>query len=253
MQVDIEIADSIATITLNEPATRNALHDEALVEIHEHLDSAAAAEDVTTVVIRGASRAFTSGGSMTSLLELAELRRGPDGAEIVAQRTRQNSSLVERILAQPQLTVALISGPVAGAGLGIAGACDLRFAVPEAKFVPGFGSLGLTTDLGALAMVRRAIGDAAANSWFISGEIWSADVARERGYLDGVLTEADALARITKLSGRLTPDDRHRIARQRSLSFAAAALAAELDREADAFTESIDAEFAQLRIRAAQR
>ena len=157
MNVGLDINGAVATITLSDAPTRNALNDDALVAIRAQLDAVSERDDISVVVIRGEGDAFSSGGSRAAVLELAELGQSESGKEEIARRIRVNSSLIERILEQPQLTIALITGPAVGASLGIAGACDLRFAVPKAKCIPGFGALGLSTDLGTSAALRRVL------------------------------------------------------------------------------------------------
>ncbi|MGO1542795.1 MAG: enoyl-CoA hydratase/isomerase family protein [Gulosibacter sp.] len=248
MKIDLDIDGAVATITLNDEATRNALHDEALVAIRANLDAVAERDDVTVVVIRGAGKAFSSGGSMEAVSALAELARSEEGRGEVARRTRHNSSLIERILQQPQLTVALMTGAAVGASLGIAGACDLRYAVPTARFLPGFGALGLTSDVGTSAMLRRAMGDAVAGAWLLLGSTWSADEAKEAGFIDLIDEEPELRQAIERLGGRMVPRDGVRVAAQRGLMVDSESLAVQLDREATTFANTISKDEAQHRI-----
>lgn len=250
MNVDLDIDGAVATITLQDAATRNALDDEALVAIRAQLDAVSARSDISLVVIRGEGNAFSSGGSRTAVSELAELSESEAGRTEIARRIRVNSSLIERILEQPQMTIALITGPAVGASLGIAGACDLRFAVPKAKFLPAFGALGLTTDLGTTSALRRVLNDAVVNAWFIRGDAWTAEGAHERGLVDELAPLEELLEQIQQLAAAISPREGSRIARQRELSIDKDAFSAELDREATAFAQSISTPLAQERLMA---
>lgn len=253
MMVELALDGAVATITLRDERTRNALDDEALVAIRAALDSLRARSDVSVVVLRGAGDSFCSGGSMTAVSSLAQQGRTAAGRRTLAARVRENSALIERMLAQPQLTVALVTGPAVGAGLGIAGACDFRYALETAVFVPGFDRLGLTTDLGTTAVLRRILGDCVANAWLLRGEPWSAAVALHAGLVTEVLPESGLEALFARLSDAVQPGSGARIAAQRSLSFDSATLSAELDHEAELFAQAIATDYAQQAIGALQR
>lgn len=247
MQIRRETTGPVATLVLSDPATRNALNDEALVELREHLDALSNDIAVTTVVLRGEGDAFSSGGSLSAVGAIAKLARNdPEGA---TERVRTNSSIVERILQQPQLTIALITGPIVGAGLGLAAACDIRLATPKTRLIPAFGAIGLTTDVGTSPMLRRVLGASAANAWLLTGKSWHADASKAAGFVAHVDDEPELSERIRVLAESLPEGSGQRTLRQRMLTLDMSQLSAELDREASAFTESINTEYAQERVR----
>lgn len=239
MNIRLRIIGSVAHLTLDDPKTRNALNDVALVHLRDHLNYLATLPEVTVVVLRGAAGTFCSGGSKAAIGELAALTHKPNGRRELFRRVRDNSSTIETILQQPQLTIALLEGATVGAGLGIAGSCDLRFATEDAAFIPAFGTLGLSTDLGTTAMLIRHLGPGMANAWLQGGTRWDAETARKAGFLSTVSTVDDLESRIQKLSESFGSKEGERIARQRALTINVSALEADLDAEAETFTQCL--------------
>ena len=80
-----------------------------------------------------------------------------------------------RALEKP--VIAAINGPVAGAGLSLACACDVRIASSEASFVPGFIGIGLVPDAGSTWFIHRLLGFSRAFEWMVSNRRLSADEA----------------------------------------------------------------------------
>lgn len=248
MRIQLTIIDSIAQLTLDDPKTRNALNDAAVVELHEQLARIAEMPEITLVVLRGADSTFCSGGSVAAIGDLAKLGESASGRAELARRVRINSSIIERLLQQPQLTVALIEGAAVGAGLGLAAACDLRFATEDARFIPAFGSLALTADVGTTAMLVRHLGPGKANEWLLAGTKWDATSARAEGLISDAAPIATLEERIRQTAAALLPGEGQRVARQRALSIDFPSLSANLDQEADAFAASIAADAARTRL-----
>lgn len=199
-----ERAGGVLTLTLNRPRVRNAFSREMLEALAAMLDFAAAADDVRVVVLAGAGGTFCAGGDLT-MLAAGESIFGPADAPAVrlaSQKALQRATVVRlREIGKP--SIALIEGAAVGAGLGLALACDLRYAGTSATLCTGFGRLGLAGDFGCTWSLNRLVG---------------ASRALELLYLSPSLTAARAqdLGLITEA----VPDDR--------LSEHTAALAARL-------------------------
>src|SRR5450755_2602213 len=124
----VEIRDGVAVLTLNRPERLNALSrpmlDAAIAALERCADDAA----VGCIVITGAGRGFCAGGDVTAMGDASA------AADWTVERQRSIHRLSGLLHASTKPTVAAVNGACAGAGLGIALACDLRLAADSAKF-----------------------------------------------------------------------------------------------------------------------
>ena len=98
-------------------------------------------------------------------------------------------------------TIAMINGPVAGAGIGIAGACDLRFAGRSASFLTAFDRIGAGGDFGSTWFWSRIVGTGVARELFLLGEKLSGEEAFAKGLYTRLFTD-DALRDETMKAAR---------------------------------------------------
>ena len=174
---------AVLTITLNRPDVLNAFN----ASMHAALAAAltdARADDVRAVVITGAGRGFCVGQDLSEFKDEA----GDIGGRLRGSYHRNITAI--RALEKP--VVAAVNGPAAGAGLGIACACDLRLASDQASFVPAFINVGLVPDSGTTHFVTRLVGQPRAFEWLASGRRLTAAEAQAWGIVSEVV-EADAL------------------------------------------------------------
>ena len=144
---------AVLTITLNRPDVFNAFNR----ALHDALRSAleeAAEPAVRAVVITGAGRGFSAGQDLREFSALQE------SLEDALEATYHPNIRLIRGLAKP--VIAAVNGPVAGAGLSLAVACDVRVASSAAAFVPGFVGIGLVPDSGGTWFLNRLLGFARA-------------------------------------------------------------------------------------------
>ncbi len=181
-----EVADAIATITLDRPEALNALTIPMKTELLAALAAVARDRGVRAVVLTGAGRAFCAGQDLKERLE-------PDAAPLAVEvRDRYNPIItVMRRLDQP--IVGAINGVAAGAGASLAFACDIRIAAEGASFALAFGRIGLVPDSGATWFLPRLVGPAKAAELALLGETLSALDAERFGLVARVVP-ADALA-----------------------------------------------------------
>ena len=159
---------TVLTITLNRPDTYNAINR----AMHDGLRTAlaeAAAPEVRAVVVTGAGRGFCSGQ------DLREFETFPGGVREALEQTYHPNIRALRALEKP--VIAAINGPVAGAGLSLACACDVRVGSSNATFVPGFIGIGLVPDAGGTWFLHRLLGFTRAFEWMVSNRRLSADEA----------------------------------------------------------------------------
>jgi 2-(1,2-epoxy-1,2-dihydrophenyl)acetyl-CoA isomerase len=90
----------------------------------------------------------------------------------------------------PKVVIAMINGPVAGAGLGIALACDLRIAGKAARFGTAFARIGYSGDYGGSWSLTRLVGAAKARELYFTADIIDADTAGNLGIVNRVVEDA---------------------------------------------------------------
>ena len=176
-------AGAVLTITLNRPDVYNAINR----AMHEGLAAALAeASDpaVRAVVLTGAGRGFCSGQ------DLREFESLPGGVRDALEQTYHPNVRAIRALEKPVLGA--INGPVAGAGLSLACACDVRIGSSNATFVPGFIGIGLVPDAGSTWFIHRLLGFTRAFEWMVSNRRLSADEALDWGLISEAVP-ADAI------------------------------------------------------------
>lgn len=185
--VTLAISDGVASVTLNRPSVRNALSAATASALVDRFE-AIADSDARCVVLRGAGSAFCAGGDVEAMVE------GVTGDEPPAERIDLVDELHDAIATVHHCrlpVVAAIDGPAFGAGAGLALACDLQLASPEAEIGFGFRRVGLATDSGVSYFLPRIVGPNKAKELVFTGELLDADEARELGLFTR-LFEADS-------------------------------------------------------------
>jgi 2-(1,2-epoxy-1,2-dihydrophenyl)acetyl-CoA isomerase len=203
-------AGGVLTLTLNRPEVRNAFSREMLDGLAAMLDFAAASDDVRAVVIAGAGGAFCAGGDLAKLAA-GESIFGPaadPGERLGAQKALQRATVVRlRELAKP--SVARVEGAAVGAGLGLALACDLRYAGASATLRTGFGRIGLAGDFGCTWQLTRLLGASRALELLYLSPPLSAARAQELGLVNEAVPDdelADHVSRTAARLAALSPD-----------------------------------------------
>ncbi len=182
---------AVLTITLNRPDVYNAINR----AMHEGLAAAlreAADPGVRAVVLTGAGRGFCSGQ------DLREFESFPGGVREALEQTYHPNVRAIRGLEKP--VVAAVNGPVAGAGLSLACACDVRIASAEANFVPGFIGIGLVPDAGSTWFLHRLLGFSRAFEWMVSNRRLTAEEALQWGMVSEVVPADDFATRVGELA-----------------------------------------------------
>lgn len=189
-----EVKDRVCTITMNRPDTLNALNGELIADLDEAVQQAADDAEAKVVILTGAGRGFCSGGDVMGVSE--EQRR----AYKPVPRGRHAYQLLHD-MGKP--TIAMVNGPVAGAGIGLAGACDLRIAGESASFLAAFARWGLAGDYGATYYWPRHLGIAKSRELFLLNEKLDAKRALEFGIFHRVVPDAELRATVDEIAARL--------------------------------------------------
>ncbi len=188
-----EVADPIATLTLNRPAALNAWTFRMGAEVKHALARAEADERVVVIVITGAGRGFCAGADLKELQGISEGGRGgatpPEleadpGDPSFGEDFRGTYTYPMSI---PKPVIAAINGPVAGMAVPIALACDLRFASDRASFTTAFSRRGLVAEWGVSWLLSRLTGPAHALDLLFSARRFDAAEAERIGLVNRVV------------------------------------------------------------------
>lgn len=196
-EILIENQGGVRVVKLNRPDRLNALVAVLMEQLADACADAARDGSVGCVVVTGAGRGFCSGGDIKDGArdKGATAATAETGGRVEQGFTRlrgyMETSRLLHDMAKP--TIAMVNGPVAGAGIGIAGACDLRFAGHSASFITAFDRIGAGGDFGSSYFWTKILGSGKARELFFLGERLSA----EEAFAMGIYT-------------RLCPDDQLR-------------------------------------------
>lgn len=238
--------DGVLVIEMHAPASRNALDDDVVAGIDAAVAETGEGDDLRGIVLTGAGGAFSAGGDFRALRELL-LLLDAEGEAAVSRRVRENARVVETLVASPLPTVAALSGPVVGAAVGLACACDLRVADATMRLNTGFAQLALTSDLGTGPLLTGILGSSGAQLLRDARVVELAE-ADALGLVRPAQAGIDVLDAAVALIGNLGPDVRARGRLERAGT--SEAFAAALDREADEFAASLASDAARMRLEA---
>jgi 2-(1,2-epoxy-1,2-dihydrophenyl)acetyl-CoA isomerase len=190
-----EIDDGVAVITMNRPDRRNAFSQAMLSAMGTVLAQVETDEAVGSVVLTGAGGAFCAGGDVKGMATRPADGSGggadqPVDAVIHRQRLNQRATS-GRLWSMPKPTIAAIGGPAAGAGLSLALACDLRYAVPGAVLTTAFARVGFAGDYGGTWFLTRLVGSGKAKELYYFSERLSAEDAQRLGIVNAIFPPAD--------------------------------------------------------------
>jgi 2-(1,2-epoxy-1,2-dihydrophenyl)acetyl-CoA isomerase len=180
--VVVDVVGRVATITLHRPDRLNALDRAGVVELRDRLAALAREPALRAVVLTGAGRGFCAGGDLASFGHSSDRSMSSDDV-------RGLMAICELLYTMPMVTIAAVNGPCAGAGLGFAVACDLRYAGESAVFATAFLKVGVSGDHGAIWSVTRAVGPARARELFLLGHRLDANSAARIGLVHEVVPD----------------------------------------------------------------
>lgn len=178
-------ADGVRTLRLDRPDKLNAVNGALAASLSAAVADAAAADAVRVVVITGAGRAFCAG------LDLSEPPTLPSATR--AERLDPYAwvgTWVRTIVACEKPVVAAVNGAAAGAGFGLALACDVRLVAASARMTAGYVRRGLSPDAGVSWMLPRQVGLARAAEILLTGRDVDAAEAERIGLASHVLPDA---------------------------------------------------------------
>lgn len=194
--VQLTTQDGVATITLNRPKQLNSFNEEMHNALAAALDSVVANEQVRAVIITGAGKGFCAGQDLGN--------RDPRKQTYDLGKTINEyyNPLMKRLKNIDKPTIAVVNGVAAGAGIGIALACDIVLCSDKAKFAMAFGKIGLVPDSGLTWTLVQLVGLSRAKALVLTNATLTAEQALEYGLVwkvfesDRLMEEAVEMATI---------------------------------------------------------
>lgn len=196
LPVLLEIADQIATVTVNRPRVLNALDRETFAHLELAFDRIEAELAVRCAIVTGAgARAFCAGADIRELNEL--------GAEGALAFMAYGQAVFDRIAACPKPTIAAVNGYALGGGLELAMACDLRIAADSAHFGQPEITLGSIPGWGGTQRLPLLVGLGRARELILTGRIIDAVEAERIGLANQVVPSVELMAVARERAARI--------------------------------------------------
>jgi enoyl-CoA hydratase len=189
--LSLEVADGIATLTVNRPDKLNALNNRVIAELGEAIESLLADGTVGGIILTGAGRAFVAGADISELEQVAG-----ESAEALAKR---GQAVFIRFESSPKPTIAAVNGFALGGGCELAMSCHVRIASENAKFGQPEVKLGLIPGYGGTQRLPRLVGKGRALQLLLTGEMIDAQEALRIGLVNRVVATAELIPAATAM------------------------------------------------------
>jgi 2-(1,2-epoxy-1,2-dihydrophenyl)acetyl-CoA isomerase len=198
--VRYEVAEGVATITLDRPEAMNGLDVVTKESLLEAVRRAADDTSARCVVLTGTGRAFCVG---QDLKEHVQILRSDDADSLFRTVDEHYNPTVEALATMAKPVVAAVNGVAAGAGASLAFACDFRILAESAGFNLAFTGVGLSCDTGSSWTLPRLVGRAKAMELLYFPTTLSAAQSADLGLATRVVPDADFAAEVAEFAGRL--------------------------------------------------
>ncbi len=237
-------------LTLNRPEARNALNPELVSSLITALREASAGKNLRAIVLTGAGESFCAGAD----LEVLRAMRRSAPSENMADSERFKA-LFLAIIDSPLPVIAAVNGAALAGGCGLATACDLIVAAPEASFGYPEVKVGFVAALVSV-LVSRQLGERAAREMLLSGRAYTAEEAASMGLVSSLAPRAELIGRALGEARRLSSGAPEALAMTKELlartsglplrtALETAASANLIARESDNVREGLDAFFSK--------
>lgn len=227
--IDISRDGDVLVITLNDPATRNAMSRVVSSAALTAMDNASTDPSIGAVIFRGAEGNFCSGGNINNFKTRPTLTQAERYASIHAFH-----GWIKAMRNCPKPVIAAVEGNAAGAGFSIAMACDLVVASEDAKFTLAYVKIGLTPDGGSTSFLGRNFPRQLAAEMLMNGSRIDAQRLYSLGLINRLVPQGTADAEALDWAKQLAAGPRRALAKGKDLLNRGAEnpLAAQLDLEA---------------------
>ena len=200
----LDIAESVATITLNRPERLNAFTAEMHAELKQAMQCIQSDSSVRAMMITGAGRGFCAGQDLSE----RDSQEAMPASDIGSSLEKNYNPLLRQLRALPYPVLCAVNGVAAGAGCNLALACDIVIAARSASFIQAFSRIGLIPDAGGTFTLPRLIGTSRAMAAAMLAEKIGAEQAQAWGMIwkcvDDERLSQEALNMARQLAGQAT-------------------------------------------------
>ncbi len=207
--LEMTIADGVATLTMNRPEARNALSMEMRSQMDELFHQVEFNDAVRCVVLEGAGDHFMAGGDVKNMHEYLSSHDEAETQSYFLHRIHDLHTIMYSMRRMPKPIVAKVRGAAAGAGVSLAAACDLVIAEEEAFFTLAYCNIGTTPDGSSSFHLPRAIGIKKTMEMTLLGDRYTAQQMADMGLVNFVVPGAKLDEECNKLTTRLANGPTH--------------------------------------------
>ena len=204
-EVQYELADAVATITLHRPEVRNAINTSMRKGVRAAIERAEADDDVAVMVLTGSDPAFCAG------LDLRELGSRP--AELVEDPSVGSRGSTRPFPDRTKPLIGAVNGPAITGGFELALNCDFLIASDRAVFADTHARVGVMPGWGLSVLLADAVGVRRAREISLSGNFMTADEALTWGLVNRVVPHADLLPTVRRIAADIAGNDPNGVAR----------------------------------------
>jgi methylglutaconyl-CoA hydratase len=195
--LEINVADKIATITLNRPQLRNAFNETAIADIAMAFDEAGQDADVRAIVLAANGPAFCAGADLNWMKKMAGYSYDENEADAL-----RLADMLRTIYFSPKPVVAKVQGDCYAGGMGLVAACDIVVVAEGVNFCLSEVKLGLIPAT-ISPYVIKALGEQASRRYFLTAERFDAAEARRLGLAHEVVAAEALDATVAAIAGAL--------------------------------------------------
>jgi enoyl-CoA hydratase/carnithine racemase len=201
-QITYDVADNLATITMNRPDQLNAFTGRMMNEMIDAFDRTDADDDVRAVIVTGAGRGFCAGADLSAGGATFDTDAQGAPREKKAGVPRDGGGLLTlRIFESLKPVIAAINGPAVGVGITMTLPMDIRLAADDAKIGFVFAKRGLVPEAASSWFLPRAVGISRAMEWVSTGRVFLAQEALDAGLVRSIHPK-DELLGVARALGR---------------------------------------------------
>jgi enoyl-CoA hydratase/carnithine racemase len=208
-EILLDVADGVATITLNRPGRLNAFTTTMARELVAAFDATDTDDEVRVVIVTGAGRGFCAGADLGrggSTFDATDEARAAERAdfETVDGVPRDGGGYVSlRIAASRKPVIVAVNGPAVGVGATMILPADIRLAAESAKFGFVFARRGLVPEAASSWFLPRVVGISKAMEWVATGRVFPAVEALAGGLVSQVVPDAELLATARSIAAEI--------------------------------------------------
>jgi enoyl-CoA hydratase/carnithine racemase len=181
-QIDYQVEDRIATITLDRPKVLNAFTAKMMHELIDAFDRVDADDDVRVAIVTGRDRAFCAGADLSAGGQTFD-----HGADDSGRPHRDGGGMVSlRIFDCVKPVIAAINGPAVGVGVTMTLPMDIRLASETARFGFVFARRGIVPEAASSWFLPRLVGISQALEWVYAGRVFDAQEALQGGLVRSI-------------------------------------------------------------------